>query len=321
MSAANFVALDLETATSFRGSICEIGLAIVEDGRIVDSKSWLVKPEDNEYDYFNIEIHGITPEMTENAPSFKEAWKEVLPYIQNKLVVAHNTSFDMYAIKDALNDNHIDLPLFDYFCSLRISRKAFPGLYSYSLPLLCNAIEIPFDKHHRAEGDAIGCAQVFLKALDKLGINDPYELESVLALHKGRFSCEGHFPQRQKDTSHYDYKSILKNIVVDESKINPDSYFFGKSICFTGAFSFGVRKDLLQAIADVGGIPTDSVTKKTNILVVGQQDYRVVGDSGMSGKQKKAIDLINKGQDLEIMSETDFLSNFGDAIPNFTRNV
>ncbi len=321
MAAINFVALDLETATFEIGSICEIGLAIVEDGKIVDSKSWFVQPKDNEYDYFNIAIHGITPEMTQDAPSFQEVWKEVLPYIENKLVVAHNTSFDMYAIKDALDKNHVELPEFDYFCSLRISRKAFPGLYSYSLPLLCEAIEIPFDKHHRAEGDAIGCAQIFLKTLDKFGINDPYELETSLALRKGRFTKEGHFPQRQKDTSHYDYKNILKNIVVDESKINPDSYFFGKSVCFTGAFSFGARKDLLQAIADVGGIPTDSVTKKTNILVVGQQDYRVVGDTGMSSKQKKAIDLINKGQDLEIMSETDFLSNFGDAIPNFTKTI
>lgn len=319
MSAANFVALDLETATCLRGSICEIGIAIVEDGKIVDTKSWLVQPDDNEYDDFNIEIHGITPEMTKDAPSFDDVWDEVLPYIENKLVVAHNTSFDMYAIKDALEENFIDFPQFDYFCSLRISRKAFPGLYSYSLPLLCEAIDIPFDKHHRAEGDAIGCAQIFLKALDKLGINDPYELEKVLALRKGRFSSEGHFPQRQKDVYHYRYKNILKDIVFDESKINPDSYFYGKSVCFTGVFSFGARKDLLQAIADIGGIPTDSVTKKTNILVVGQQDFRVVGDSGMSSKQKKAIDLIDKGQDLEIMSETDFLSNFGDAIPNFTR--
>ena len=58
----------------------------------------------------------------------------------------------------------------------------------------------------------------------------------------------------------------------------------------------------------IGGIPTDSVTAKTDILVVGQQDYRVVGDSGMSSKQKKAITLLEKGQDIEILSEIEFLS-------------
>ena len=61
-------------------------------------------------------------------------------------------------------------------------------------------------------------------------------------------------------------------------------------------------------MAEVGGIPTDSVTAKTDVLVVGQQDYRVVGDSGMSGKQKKALQLLEKGKHIEILSETEFLS-------------
>ena len=44
------------------------------------------------------------------------------------------------------------------------------------------------------------------------------------------------------------------------------------------------------------------------ILVVGQQDYRVVGDFGMSNKQKKARKLLEKGQGIEILSEIEFLS-------------
>lgn len=47
---------------------------------------------------------------------------------------------------------------------------------------------------------------------------------------------------------------------------------------------------------------------KTEVLVVGQQDYRVVGDSGMSNKQNKAFQLLEKGQDIEILSESEFLS-------------
>lgn len=315
MNSIDFVSLDIETATSFRGSICEIGLAFVKDSKIVGTKSWLIQPEDNEYDYFNIEIHGITPEMTKDAPTFEQVWPEVLPYLQNNTVVAHNTAFDMYALKDALDAAGFQMPIFDYFCSLRISRKAFPGLYSYSLPLLCEAIEIPFDTHHRAESDAKGCAEVFLKSLESLQIENLQDLPEKLFFRQGRFNGINHYPQRQKDA--YKYKgNILKEIVADESKFDEDSYFFGKAVCFTGAFSFGVRKDLLQAIANIGGTPMNSVTKATNILVVGQQDYRVVGAEGMSSKQKKAMELIQKGQDLEIMSESEFLSNFGAEIPN-----
>ena len=66
----NFIALDLETATWSKSSICEIGIAIVKDSKVVETKSWLVKPYRNWYDSFNISIHGITPEMTKNCPSF-----------------------------------------------------------------------------------------------------------------------------------------------------------------------------------------------------------------------------------------------------------
>lgn len=310
MENLNFVAIDLETATCFRGSICEIGIAIVENGTVVETKSWLVKPENNEYDYFNIQIHGITPKMTAHCPSFEEVWKDVLPYIENKTVVAHNSSFDMYAIEDAINEVDLPYPKFDYYCSLRVSRKSFPGLYSYSLPNLCEAIGVTFDTHHRAESDAKGCAEVFIKCVNELGIESIEELPDKLFLRKGQFDGEKHIPQRQKDA--YKYQgNILKTIVADETKFDENSYFYGKAVCFTGAFSFASRKDLLQSIADIGGTPMDSVTKATNILVVGQQDYRVVGAEGMSNKQKKAIALIEKGQDLEIMSETEFLSNFG----------
>lgn len=308
--AIDFIALDLETANSFRGSICEIGLAFVEGGEVINSKSWLVQPAGNEYDPFNIYIHGITPEMTSNSPSFPEVWPEVLSYISHKTVVAHNTSFDMYAIKDALEKFSLPFPEFNYFCSLRISRKAFPGLYSYSLPNVCEAVNVNFDTHHRAENDAIGCANVFIKSLKALNISSLEDLPDILNLRSGCFDGQAHIPQRQKDNG-VSSGNLLKNIVVDESKFDPDSYFYEKGVCFTGAFSFAVRKELLQAVADIGAKPMNSVTKETNILVVGQQDFKKVGAEGMSSKQKKAISLIDKGQDLEIMSESEFLSMFG----------
>ena len=65
---------------------------------------------------------------------------------------------------------------------------------------------------------------------------------------------------------------------------------------------------MLQMIKNIGGIPMDSVTKETDVLVVGQQDYRVVGADGMSNKQKKALKFLEKGQNIEILSEAEFLN-------------
>ncbi|MEZ4904537.1 MAG: BRCT domain-containing protein [Spirosomataceae bacterium] len=85
--------------------------------------------------------------------------------------------------------------------------------------------------------------------------------------------------------------------------------FYGRTVVFTGALSSMVRAEAQQTIADIGGIIGNSVTKDTDFLVVGQQDYRVVGDDGMSSKQEKAVKLIEKGSILEILSEDDFLKN------------
>lgn len=78
-------------------------------------------------------------------------------------------------------------------------------------------------------------------------------------------------------------------------------------MCFTGKCQFGTRKELLQKVLDIGGIPSNTVTNSTDVLVVGQQDYRVVGDSGQSGKQKKALQLLEQGQNIEVLSEAEFL--------------
>ena len=62
----NFVAIDLETATIERTSICQIGITEVIGGVPQQPKSWLVRPEGNRYDQMNIDIHGISPPLEKN---------------------------------------------------------------------------------------------------------------------------------------------------------------------------------------------------------------------------------------------------------------
>ena len=305
---ANFVAIDLETATSDRSSICQIGITEVRDGKLTLTKSWLVQPEGNAYDSMNIWVHGITPKDTINSPMFPEVWKEVLPYLQNKIVVAHNTSFDMYALKNAFDKYGMNYPTFEYFCSLRIARYVIKGCYSYSLDVVLDHLGIKFGKHHRAGDDSRGCAILLLRCLE-LESCSLEELESKYNFHRGMFA-PSKFKAQQKNEKPYKYKSVIDSLKTNPDLIDENNYFFGKSVCFTGTCQYGVRKDLLQKIKDVGGIPMDSVTKETNVLVVGQQDYRVVGSDGMSSKQKKAFKLLDQGYDIEILSETEFYNRF-----------
>lgn len=302
----NFVAIDLETATASRSSICQIGITEVINNIPQDSKSWYVRPDGNRYDGINIVIHGIHPEDTENAPSFPEVWREVQPYLQNKIVVAHNTSFDMYALRDAFDKYNMVYPTFDYFCSLRIARYIVRGCYSYSLGVVMDYLNLDFGTHHRADSDSLGCALLLLKCLEADG-SALSELEAKYNFHRGKFAPNTFIAHLSKDKPKISYKDYIRTISVDESMVDKGNYFYGKSICFTGTCKYGTRKELLQKVALLGGIPTDSVTATTDVLVVGQQDYRVVGDDGMSGKQEKAMKLLAQGKDIEILSEMEFI--------------
>ena len=184
---ANFVSLDLETANNARNSICQIGITEVVDGALQPSKSWLVQPEGNEYDSFNMEIHGITPEDTANSPKFPEVWKEVYPYLKDKVVVAHNTSFDMYALRDAFDLYQMKYPTFDYFCTLRIAKYIVKDCYSYSLDKVLEHLGIEFKGHHKADNDSVGCAKLLLKCLEIDGSNLE-ELEDKYHFHRGKFA-------------------------------------------------------------------------------------------------------------------------------------
>lgn len=308
--AISFVAIDLETATSARSSICQIGITEVINGELQTPKSWLVQPEGNVYDSMNIFIHGITPEDTKNSPSFPEVWKDVLPYLQGKIVVAHNTSFDMYALRDAFDKYGIDYPTFDYFCTLRIARYIVKGCYSYSLDIVLNYLGIEFEHHHRADSDSMGCAKLLLKCLetDNSTLED---LEGNYHFHRGQFAPNvfiAHLQNKKKYSGQHQYKNIIKDLEEHPELIDEGNYFYGKTICFTGKTQYAVRRVLLQMVKNIGGIPTDSVTSETDVLVVGQQDYRIVGADGMSSKQKKALKLLEKGQLIEILSESEFIS-------------
>lgn len=307
MQNLNFVAIDLETANAKRSSICEIGISVVRNSKIIDTKSWLVRPEGNKYDSRNIAVHGIYPEDTASAPSFAEVWQEVVPYLLGNIVVAHNTSFDMYAIRDALTESNIAFPTFRYYCSLRIARYIFRDTYSYSLPILCAAMGINFPHHHRAGGDAEGCAKVFIRSLELAGVGSVDELQEKYKFHCGEFR-PGAFVAQLSTSQGKSHKLDLSSIVGDPALIDEGNYFYNKVVCFTGKCQYGTRPEMLQRIADIGGIPANSVTAKTEVLVVGQQDYRVVGSDGISGKQKKAMELRDKGQDIEILSEIEFMS-------------
>lgn len=159
----NFIAIDFETATGKHASVCEAGICVVRDGEIAETRSWLVRPQGNIYNYWNTKIHGIRPCDTANAPEFPEVWAKICGYLKDcPVLVAHNAAFDISCIRHSLDLYNIAKPDITYFCSLRAARK----LYDFKcnkLDYLCEQFEIPYGQHHRAGDDAEMCARLFLR--------------------------------------------------------------------------------------------------------------------------------------------------------------
>ena len=169
MNNIDFIAIDFETATAKRASICEAGICVVKGGKVVETKSWLVRPEDNRYDYWNIRVHGIQPSDTADAPMFPEVWAEIADYLQEcPVLVAHNASFDISCIRHSLEYYSLPTPEVDYYCSLRAARHIY-DFDCNKLDYLCNQFEIPYGTHHRAGDDAEMCARLFLREIKDAG--------------------------------------------------------------------------------------------------------------------------------------------------------
>jgi len=165
----NFIAIDFETATGKRASICEAGICVVKSGKVVETKSWLVRPEDNRYSYWNIQIHGIHPEDTTSSPEFPEVWAEISEYLKDcPVLVAHNAAFDMGCIRHSLELYELPKPDVDYYCSLRAARHIY-DFGCNTLDYLCDQFEIPYGTHHRAGDDAEMCARLFLREIKDAG--------------------------------------------------------------------------------------------------------------------------------------------------------
>lgn len=172
----NFCALDFETATHERNSACELGICVVEDSKIISTKTWLIKPPS--FPYFNqrnIDVHGILPSDVRDAPTFDDIWNEVEEMMYGNLMIAHNASFDAGVLRSCLDYYDLFRPKLNYLCSIQIAKKSWNYLPKYGLKPLAEYHNIQF-KHHRAGADAEVCAQISLLAFEKLIITSNDEI-------------------------------------------------------------------------------------------------------------------------------------------------
>ncbi|MFZ9002756.1 MAG: exonuclease domain-containing protein [Robiginitalea sp.] len=160
-----YTIVDIETTgNGIHGNrITEIALFNVEEGIITDSFSSLVNPE-CEIPSFITGLTGITTAMVRQAPLFSDLAPRIEAFTRDRVFVAHSVNFDYPIVKGEFRRCGLEFAR-RKLCTVRLSRKVFPGLRSYSLGKLCSSLQIPLQDRHRAAGDARATALLFQRII------------------------------------------------------------------------------------------------------------------------------------------------------------
>ncbi|MEG0519321.1 MAG: 3'-5' exonuclease [Bacteroidales bacterium] len=162
----DFAAIDFETANGSRTSVCSVGIVIVNNGQICHEYHSLIRPTPNFYSHFTTDIHGITFEDTKYERIFPNVWEEVAPLLEGLPLVAHNSPFDEGCLKAVFHHYAMPYPNYQFYCTLRASRKLHKGLLpNHQLQTVAAHCGYNLINHHHALADAQACAAIAIAIL------------------------------------------------------------------------------------------------------------------------------------------------------------
>lgn len=315
----NYTAIDFETANEYRGSPCAVGLVRVRDGVAVDERHWLIRPPARAdwFSPFNVAVHGITAEMVANAGRWRDVLPAIVAYIGDDVVVAHNAGFDIGVIRYACAVENIDWPSLRFLCTLVIARRAF-ALPSYRLPFVTDHCGFAMIDHHDPLADARAVVGIISHLASREGVDDLEALAPLLRVRIGSMAAGVYTGSVSTATGNAGLVAAPANPDAD-----PDGYLYGRVLVFTGGLMSMTRQVAWDEVVRAGGIPEKNTTKRTNVLVLGDFNPASLRPGATySGKAQKAFDLQDKGQDIELMTEDDFLRVLdGDRLNELPRDL
>lgn len=281
---SDYCVLDTETTglSAYYDEVIEIGILKVRSGDVTDRYEQLIRPK-YEIDGFITSLTGITNEMVADKPPIEDVKGDVLAFLENDIIVAHNASFDVRFLAAGFQENINN----EYMDTMQFARKLYHDLPHHRLSDLSEYLNLT-NNEHRAIADCVTTMELYeaMKtemAQKGLGIRDLWQVNS-----------SGH--------SGIDIGAITATT----DDIDEDGFFYGRHVVFTGKLERMTRKEAMQIVVNMGGILDNSVNKHTNYLILGNNDYNAVLHREKSSKHKKAEKLKLEGQDIDIIDEFTF---------------
>ena len=171
-----YAVVDLETTGGIpkRDKITEIAIIIFDGSQVIEEFKSLVNPERSIPPTIT-RVTGITNEMVSEAPKFYEIAKEVIQIMEDTIFVAHNVRFDYQFLREEFRSLGYTFTKRN-LCTVRLARKAFPKIKSYSLGSLIRYFKIEVEHRHRAYDDAYATTillnKIFKQQKDSQGVAD-----------------------------------------------------------------------------------------------------------------------------------------------------
>ena len=158
-----FCIFDLETTggNQDKDEIIEIGIALVENFKITDEKNFLLKPKVKIPEFIQ-KLTSISNDDVKGCPKIEEVIDEILSMMKGRILVAHNTSFDVPFFNSVLRRlGKEELPN-KSICTNLMSKYLIPNLLNTNLSYMSNLFKIDHGNAHRALDDARATAKIFL---------------------------------------------------------------------------------------------------------------------------------------------------------------
>ena len=176
-----YVVVDLEaTSTGSKAKIIQVGIVVIEDGKIVDHYTTDVNPHEP-LDAPIQELTGLTDQGLAQAPDFSQVARKIFDLVEDGIFVAHNVQFDANLLAENLFFEGYELrnPRVD---TVELAQVFFPELEKYSLPILCRELGIPLKHAHTALSDAQATAELLLFLRQKMAQLPKGLLERLLGM-------------------------------------------------------------------------------------------------------------------------------------------
>jgi DNA polymerase-3 subunit epsilon len=163
----SYAVVDVETTggSSFgTDRITEIAAVVVERGAITHVYETLVNPQ-RPIPPMVSRLTNITWDMVRHAPTFREIVPQVADAIRGHVFVAHNAGFDWRFVTSEISRATGERLEGRRLCTVKLARRVLPQLSRRSLDYLARHYGVEITARHRAGGDALATARVFIRML------------------------------------------------------------------------------------------------------------------------------------------------------------